>query len=235
MSGWSSSPVGDLIDSMYAKPRFVNGWSAFSGTAAVADIGTWEFVTEVDSSSSNGETNEGHYFAQTSAASSGYEMFAVTGDEVSNRGMKFSTVAIQSLTVLTNFRFFIGYARQPVTENTVSDVLSADDPADAHLFGFQKRAADSVWFACTRNGSTLSRVNTGVTVTTDVVKFLWHSDGSGVLKWAIRNFANEDLGAGVHSAYLPGETTNMKFMSGLETTAAEAKVIRHYRAREYTE
>ena len=107
------------------------------------------------------------------------------------------------------------------------------------MFGFQKRAGDTNWFACTRDGGTggsdLSRIDTEVAVSTDVIKLLWHSDGSGVLKWAIRDYANTDLGTGVHEDNLPSETQSMKFMSGLETTAAEAKVIRHYRARECTE
>ena len=145
--------------------------------------------------------------------------------------MKFTTVAMESLEQTSGQRVFIGYSNV-----SASVTLSADDPSSAHLFGFQQRAGDTNWFVCTKDSSTLSRVDTGVAVSTDVIKLIWYSDGAGtVLKWAIRSYANVDLGTGTLDTNLPGATTNMKFISGLEATEAAVKQIRHYRAREVTE
>ena len=227
----------DIIEMHFAKPRFVNGWSAFSGTIGVADIGTWEFVTETDNSSSVDETAEGHYFQQNTSSVDGNEAFSNTMDNVTNIGMKFCTVVIQSFKYPDFQRCFTGYTDVPII-----DTIEDDEPA-GDLFGFQQRYADTNWWVITSDGDgNFARTDTGVAVDAGdddpqlVRKYILYSDGDGDLKWAIKSYADVALGGGtLEVEAFPTATQNMQFMSGIETKASRATYIRHYRTREYTE
>lgn len=134
----------------------------------------------------------------------------------------------------------IQYTRAPVFETwiktggNVSDprywvgLFSGDprasaDPAGLHLAGFRyEPGTDTNWQACTKDGTTLSTTNTGVTVAINTKHrmVIDMRSGSSIL------FYIDDVLVATKASNLPGATTNLFRYIGLQNTAANARAFR---------
>lgn len=127
----------------------------------------------------------------------------------------------------TDVRLFVGLANQTIAVTTDSDNFAG------HYVGFQYSTArgDTTWQIVTKNNTTQTVEDTGVSVGTAKVydMYLFCTPQCSSISWRLDNVTDATTTEGTVSATLPGSTTAMRGIVGVGAVAASAKNIRMQR------
>lgn len=215
--------------------RLIGSWSAGIGTTALTGHGLFNIVTEIDTTSSREHDNTGTCLRQGTSSSADNQAFSygLDAQNIVTANPFCALVTAGFGVAITDTRFFVGFTQ--VNWSTHAPMYS-DDPASSHCFGIQKRAGDTNYFTCTKDGTTMDRTDTGKMVLADVPQtFALYNTGAGTtLQWAIFNWRGV-LVAGPDSLTdnLPGTTEQLVLGCGIRNTAAVIKYVEQFDAQLY--
>ena len=219
-------------DIWFLHPQGQGGWGHYAAgdsATALMEIGMLDALTETDSTSSVALDADGlHLVQNTAAAANAFAGIDNTLANPSRREMNPAAIIKFKMSPTTDIRLFAG-----LSNDTMFNMVAIDDPV-ADFVGLQYSSArgDSTWQFVSKDGTTLSILDSNVPVDTAVHYLVIFVDdaASEIMVYLLDNNFNVESARLFDSTdNLPRTGQGLTIVSAVESQAAAAKTIRQYK------
>lgn len=228
-SGWKVIPTefSEVITS--SNPGVLGFYSGFNpnSTTLPALVGILNSLVAADTTSARVQDADGSALAQTSNVAAGTQLSVGqstdAGDRFSQRRYNPTMNVKFKQNQTTDTRLFWGY-----TSVNRATTLGSDDPA-AHLAGIQARSTDTNFFFVVKDGTTLLRVDSGIAKDT-AAHFMVVTMDDDAPSVTVKLYDTDFVLEASHTftTNLPGSTTALGWLVGVESVAGSAKTVHQY-------
>lgn len=189
-------------------------------STGVDGFGLWSEPTETDGSSSIGLDTDGYFLEQDTGSSLNADAITFLNpsiDAVHAREINSILVYSFKLGQTANTRGFFGF-----TDQSGATMVGADDPAGSYS-GIQFRAADTNFFFVSKDNTTLSRVDSGIALDTDLHYIrITYTESVPNCKVELLDASFSVEASNTFTSNLPAASTDLGFCMGIENRTGGA-------------
>lgn len=183
-----------------------------SSSSDMAGFGLLAAITETDFSSSLQVTSSGNAFRQTTNTPIGNVAGWDVGTDIIHFQAKPWACFVFATGETSNQRSFVG-----ISDQTMTTMVGADDPAGNYI-GLQARDGDTNYHVVHKDGTTLTRVDTGIALSTTRWFLVIDAESTTSVIVTLKNADGSSLFTTTITSGLPAGTTLFEPVVGTENT-----------------